>query len=574
MRLGDRYRPIKALGTSRVNPTFLAVDERHSAKLPCIIKPFRVQSRHGDRGTFDREISKLYRRGAHPQLPQLLAYFDRDDRHYLVWEFIAGENLAEQVKTAAYFSETRVRELAIALLPILNILHREHLIHRNIKPENIIDRHDKLILVGFGSAKHATKTNLAKTGTVVGSAEYTAPEQLQGKTTFASDLYSLGVVCLHLLTGCSPFDLFDAIEGRWQWRDYLPQPVSEEFARIIDKAIAFPLRQRYPSASAFLEAIDPKLLIALKTKSTPPKKVFRSQIWQRDRSFSPDVGIINKIAFLGAKTLAIAAENRIYFWNLQSYDLQPFADLKIDILSCTASSDGNILANGNEDGSLDIWQRGGKKIGTLQGHRHAVEALALDEKGKRLVSGSRDRTVKLWNLPTGKEIRTFPEAEAAISAVALNCQTNLVASGDRAGNIDIRYVDTGEWVRNLKISNDAIVALALTGEGEILISSHWNRTVNIWDLEVGCLLYSLDDLVLPASSIAILPDDRSFVIGSYDGTLQVFDLETGELQQELGDRTEGIATIAICSDGKSIASCTQKGAIEIWHSVSFNSTVE
>lgn len=78
---------------------------------------------------------------------------------------------------------------------------------------------------------------------------YTAPEQLMGKAVFASDLYSLGVTCIHLLTDVPPFDLFDSAEGNWVWRDYLKTPVSDQLGSILDKMLHGATRHRYHSSS-------------------------------------------------------------------------------------------------------------------------------------------------------------------------------------------------------------------------------------------------------------------------------------------------------------------------------------
>ena len=100
---------------------------------------------------------------------------------------------------------------------MLEFIHSKQVIHRDIKPENIIRRKkdNQLVLVDFGAAKYATMSALERTGTIIGSGCYVAPEQSVGKATFASDIYSLGVTCIHLLTGVEPFNLCDVTEGEW-----------------------------------------------------------------------------------------------------------------------------------------------------------------------------------------------------------------------------------------------------------------------------------------------------------------------------------------------------------------------
>jgi serine/threonine protein kinase len=127
-------------------------------------------------------------------------------------------------------------------LPIIQFICDRNIIHRDIKPQNIIQQSfhsslpenrrwenleksplpptPKFFLVDFGAAKVVTGMESLYIGTSIGSPEYVAPEQARGKAVFASDIYSLGVTCLYLLTGISPFDLFDIVNHDWVWRDY------------------------------------------------------------------------------------------------------------------------------------------------------------------------------------------------------------------------------------------------------------------------------------------------------------------------------------------------------------------
>jgi eukaryotic-like serine/threonine-protein kinase len=178
----------------------------------------------------------------------------------LIQQFIDGQDLEQELAIAGVFDQSKIRKLLLSFLPVLDFLHKRSIpvIHRDIKPANIIRRcsDDSLVLVDFGAAKQATKTMLGKTGTLIGSPEYTAPEQLRGKPTFASDIYSLGVTCIHLLTQVSPFDLFDINQDAWVWRDYLiNNPVDAELGRVLDRMISNSLPQRYQSATDVLAAL-------------------------------------------------------------------------------------------------------------------------------------------------------------------------------------------------------------------------------------------------------------------------------------------------------------------------------
>jgi hypothetical protein len=286
--LRERYRALKLIGQGGFGKTFQAIDEDKPSKPYCVIKQF-FPSAQGT-GTlqkaaelFKEEAIRLDSLGRYPQIPELYAYFTANDgRQYLVQEYIAGQNLEQELKEEGVFNEAKIKHLLSEILPILEFIHSKQVIHRDIKPENIIRRKsdNKLILVDFGAAKFVSPLNRSMTGTIIGSAEYIAPEQGNGKAVNASDLYSLGVTCLYLLTGISPFDLFDGGEHEWVWRQWLVNnPVSNDSGNILDKLIEFGTKKRYQSASEVLQALQIKTSVSISQTTitqTPPSIQLKS----------------------------------------------------------------------------------------------------------------------------------------------------------------------------------------------------------------------------------------------------------------------------------------------------------
>ncbi len=263
--LNNRYRIIKPLGQGGFGKTFLAVDEKSQEKTQditpelCVIKQFFPQHHTLHRyqkasELFRQESLRLALLGKHPQIPQLLDTFTQDGQQYLVQEWIDGETLEQELAEAGAFNEAEIWQLLQQLLPVLQFVHEHQVIHRDIKPANIIRRQSdrQLVLVDFGAAQCATARMLEKTGNLIGSAEYAAPEQVRGKAVFASDLYSLGVTCLHLLTQIPPFDLYDCGEDIWIWRSYLTMPISTPLEQILHKLLQKATKRRYQSATEVL----------------------------------------------------------------------------------------------------------------------------------------------------------------------------------------------------------------------------------------------------------------------------------------------------------------------------------
>lgn len=260
MLLHQRYGGLQLLGQGGFGRTLLAIQTTSSSlnnqaeANPCVIKQILQPS---ESRRLETEVECLSQLGQHPQIPQLLDAFWEKDYFYLVQEWISGNNLEIELKTQGAFSEVQIWQLLHRLLPILQFIHQHQIIHRDIKPENIIRRSQdqQLCLVDFGAAKRVTSLDTVQVGTSIGSPEYVAPEQAKGKAVFASDLYSLGVTCIHLLTELSPFELFDVIHDRWNWHLYLHQPVSQSLIDVIDRLLMQPLNQRFRSTDEVLAAI-------------------------------------------------------------------------------------------------------------------------------------------------------------------------------------------------------------------------------------------------------------------------------------------------------------------------------
>lgn len=279
LTLRSRYRAVELIGQGGMGRTFLGIDEDR-LNAPCAIKQFfpAIQATTAlAKATelFKREAEQLLQLGEHPQIPSLYAYFEQDKRWYLVQEFIDGVNLLEELKQQGAFDEAKMRALLGDVLPILQFIHQQKVVHRDIKPENILRRRrdGKLVLVDFGVAKQGSGTQLAQSGTRAGTQGYAPMEQLRGGQAFpASDLYSLGVTCVQLLTGKMPEDLYDSMQAQWVWKAQLykqGRAVSAQFAAVLDKMLQELVRDRFSSATEVLHALADGA-IAPQTPSTAP----------------------------------------------------------------------------------------------------------------------------------------------------------------------------------------------------------------------------------------------------------------------------------------------------------------
>ena len=267
--LNNRYQILHTIGRGGFGETFLAIDTHMPSARKCVIKQLKplmqeqgIEDWVKDR--FKREAVILEELGENnPQIPRLYAYFSEGSNFYLVQELIAGLNLKQRKEKQELFPENRVKAILVNLLPVLDYIHSKKIVHRDIKPDNIIIRasDEKPVLIDFGVVKEAMATVVHTQGNTVysmgiGTPGYMPSEQAAGRPVYSSDLYSLGLTAIFLLTGKSPQYLqTDPRTGEFIWRDEVPNPHSH-LAMVLEKAVRFHPRDRFASAREMLAALQ------------------------------------------------------------------------------------------------------------------------------------------------------------------------------------------------------------------------------------------------------------------------------------------------------------------------------
>ncbi|HEY9811118.1 MAG TPA: serine/threonine-protein kinase [Halomicronema sp.] len=255
--LGNRYRAIKILRQDSSSRRFLAIDEHQPTKPKCIIEQFLPLGTNVPPSKTHLEIAQLFTQEAaklellnkHPKNPKILAFFPTEQYPTWVKEYIDGQSIAKILNKKGPYNQTQIRNLLAEVLPILEFAHNQKIIHADITPENIINTPEgKHILIGFGCAPLAYKTAKFRPGSRIGTPPYLPPEQTRGQTTNASDIYSLGLTCIHLLTGISPLKLYDNSKKTWIWEETLNKnTIFGELALLLNKMINRSAQERYQS---------------------------------------------------------------------------------------------------------------------------------------------------------------------------------------------------------------------------------------------------------------------------------------------------------------------------------------
>ena len=218
------------------------------------------------RNLFEQEARILNKLGTHKQIPTLYADFEHDYEFYLVQELIEGEDLTKEVNHA--WTQSKVIEFLAEILELLIFVHENNVIHRDIKPGNIMRRKSdgKLVLIDFGSVKEVRTIVVGDDGQptstiIIGTPGYMPVEQLQGRPQFASDIYAVGITAIQALVGKSPQNFSHNISGEIECETLL-SGINSELANILIKMVKVNWHQRYPNAQVALAEllnIRPKL---------------------------------------------------------------------------------------------------------------------------------------------------------------------------------------------------------------------------------------------------------------------------------------------------------------------------
>ncbi|MBW4575069.1 MAG: serine/threonine protein kinase [Aphanothece sp. CMT-3BRIN-NPC111] len=593
--LKERYRAIEPIGQGGFGRTFLAVDEDMPSKPCCVIKQFFYQG-HKDfnkaEELFRQEAEQLEKLGKNnPQIPELFAHFEIGSGLYLVQEFINGQDLLQELKDQGAFDETKIRQLLNDVLPVLQFIHSQRVIHRDIKPENIIRRQadNKLVLVDFGVSKFATETALGRTGTIIGTQGYAALEQSRGKAEFASDLYSLGATCFHLLTDKHPSDVFFPYGD---WEKYLKinlnqSGITDALKRVLTKLLQPDISQRYQSPEEVLQDLN----LDLAQATTEPPLVFPAsapkpcpQSWQCVNTFTGHTWDVFTVAISpDSQTIASGAtDHQIKIWDLHTGKLRYTRTHSIlgqhsgDVYSIAFSPSGETLVSAGWGSSsrhqsnttqktIQLWHLSTMEVlRTFSGHLGSVRSVAISPDGQILASGGGDKTIKLWNLHTGELLNTLSEHSKWVSSVAISPDGQILASGGGDKTIKLWNLHTGELLNTLSEHSESVNSVTISPDGQILASGSGDKTIKLWNLHTGELLNTLSEHSESVNSVTISPDGQIIASGSRDKTIKIWHISTGESLCTLNEHSKSVYSVAFSPDGQIIASSSEDTTIKIW----------
>jgi WD40 repeat protein len=258
--------------------------------------------------------------------------------------------------------------------------------------------------------------------------------------------------------------------------------------------------------------------------------------------------------------------------NYQSIELRGFNGNHIGILeghsdliySMAFSSDSKFLTSGSRDTSIKIWDVESKTcISTLEGHTNTVHAVAFSPVESVLVSGGFDSSLRIWDTKSKKSLRVFQGETAWIRSIYYCSKSRLIASGDDNGDIKIWNLDKKKDPIVINGHKKAIYSVSISCDEKIMISSSYDKTIRIWDLE-SCTCRRVLVADSTVFSVAMTRDGSLFASAHHSSNIQIWDVLSGQSIRDLKGHTGWVKSIKFSPDEKLLASCSGDKTVRIW----------
>ena len=522
-----RYKIIQQLGKGQNGQTLLAQTAKPETHIAHVV----IKQIYLPQEPLDVITQRLRAVGKHPQLPALLDSWQTPKGQFLAFEYIAAPILTKVQPLP--WSPAQVEIWLLSLLAVLEHLHSFRLVHGDIRPANIRQQGQRPILVDLRITQRLDRQNPAL-ATTSGDAAYAAPEQALGQLVVASDLYSAGVVAIHLLTSLSPFDVYSVADNRWIWPDLITDPLPKNLSQVLHKLLERDLEARYSSATQVLADLrkSPTLSLINKALSFLPSASTPAALRAAERQSRPATQI---------------PWHRLY-------------QLNIGITTALALQ-GKTLAMGTSTGTVLVCNLDtGEEIYPLNGRRHRdrITAVAFHPKGHTLYSACGDGTVKLWDLANGKLKKTLSQPGWQPTDLAISPPYLIVSDG--GGHITLWDLEQLITCHSFNQHQDWVSKIAT--QGDRLASISRDLTLRLWSLSEKRLIDTLS--ISPSRGLALHPSGDYVIVGSDKGQVDVW--STGQSAQpvQLCSGSDGITTLALSPDARLLAVGTDGNALRVY----------
>lgn len=559
------------------------------------------------------EIDRFLREGrnaarlAHPGIVPVYEAGQTGGICYLVSEFVQGRTLAARLM-AETPSFDEAAQLAAQLADALDAAHTAGVVHRDVKPANILLGADgRPRLMDFGLAKAtAADATMTTAGQLLGTPAYMSPEQARGqieRIDARTDIYGLGAVLFHLLVGAAPFvgtqhDVLMRVarDERRRPRQLRPD-IPRDLETICQRAMAFEPERRYANARDLADDLR-RYLRREPIEARPAGIGERLWKWSRRRPAVAALLAVSAFALLVllagnawrqwqlAQALAVADEARLraetergvaemrerrvrQFLRAADFRLAYQAWQNVDVAQADAILARYKPAGGDPAEADFAWRLLHRichdELQTLVGHEGDVYCVAFSPQGQTLATAGKDGTVRIWSRENNKTIRELPGHAGEVNALVYSPDGCLLASASDDQSIRLWNTETGETITQLRGHSDFVLAVAISPDGKTLASGARDMSIVLWDIASGESIATLWGHCGPIQSLAYSSDGALLASASSDGTAVIWDAASREILQSMCPSAGAILSVSFAPASHTLATACEVRHVHLWN---------
>jgi WD40 repeat protein/serine/threonine protein kinase len=559
-----RYETLGELGRGGMGIVYKARD-RETGELIAVkvLKP-EIAADPSSIERFKSEL-RLARKITHKNVCRIYDFNRAGDTAYISMELVQGESLRSILNRFGTLSYRKGIEIARQICAGLREAHAEGVIHRDLKPQNImLDTAGNAKIMDFGIARSMEAG--ATTTLVVGTPGYMSPEQAEGRAVDQrSDIYTLGLILYEMFTGTPAFAGDTPLAALIKQMREQPAPPHEPDPTIpgwLESAIVKCLERdptkRFQSVDELQAALDQGLQCPVKLEGAVPA----SQ--PPPGPAKPSEGARRRWLALAALVFAVGLLPG--FWLIGRRGRPSPRMHHLGAVSCVVfSPDGSLLASGSEDKTVKLWNvASAKEMHTLSGHTRAVLAVAFSPDGRWLASAGVDKTIRIWEVHTGRELQRLSVLSRRVSSLVFTPDGSVLASGGDDGNVTNWDPATGRKLLTFKAHDDAIDEIAVSPDGNLLATASADETVRLWKISTGGAQLTIRGHADELATVAFAPNGRWVASAGYDRVIKIWDVATGQEFRSLQGHEDVVNHVTFSPDGRLLASASDDSTVRIW----------
>jgi WD40 repeat protein/serine/threonine protein kinase len=542
----------------------------------------------------------------HPHILPLLDFdIGFDNIPYLVTEYAAGGTLRSLHPSGTPLALNVVADYVSSIGSGLQYAHERGIVHRDVKPENMLMRADHTVMIGdFGLSSIAHQTHSMSTLDTSGTPAYMAPEQFQGKPRPESDQYALAVIAYEWLTGIRPF-VGTPLEIAMQHIQATPVPLrqhnvvlNDEVEQVVMRALSKDYQERYASITVFAEALEEALQaaranpsyvsdsLAAPTISSVPGSTAPTSYAPpgstAPTSYAPPIPAPYEPTLLASPapqpkskktTIPLSApldavqpsgQPTAKSGPIEPIEIGMILEGSLPISALSWSPNGGYLAVGSAMRLYIFAMALGKFVHTLNGHEHIIGDLAWSPDSIRVASASHDNTIRIWDTTKGKCLKVCRGHTATVWSVDWSRDGKyLVSSGDDQ-TIIIWDARTGKHQRILTGYSANARDVAWSPKGLYFASASYDQSILLWDAQSGKSINMYKGHTNNVNALAWSSNGNFFASASSDQTIRIWDANSGQCVKICEGHTGTIDSLVWSPNGQNIASGSDDGSFRIW----------